>query len=59
MSFKLTYATMFDPPEVEVLTASVVAFLDAQLKGAPAALEALPATIDASGLATLQVAPAS
>ena len=53
------HSSMFDPPEVEVLTASVVAFLDAQLKGAPAALEALPATIDASGLATLQVAPAS
>lgn len=50
--------SMFGPPEVEVLTASVVAFLDAELKGAPAALDALPATVDASGIATLQVAPA-
>lgn len=50
--------SMFGPPEVELLTASVVAFLDAELKGAPAALDALPALIDASGLATLQVEPA-
>jgi predicted dienelactone hydrolase len=51
------HSSMFEPPEVEVLTDSVVAFLDAQLKGSPGALEALPATIDASGIATLQVAP--
>lgn len=53
------HSSMFDPPEVEVLTASVVAFLDAQLKGAPAALEALPATVDATGIATLRTAPSS
>jgi predicted dienelactone hydrolase len=53
------HSSMFDPPEVEVLTESVVAFLDAQLKGSPGALEALPAAVDASGIATLQVAGAS
>ncbi len=50
------HSSMFGPPEVEVLTESVVAFLDAQLKGAPAALEALPAAVQASGIATLQTA---
>lgn len=50
--------SMFGPPEVEVMTEAVVAFLDAELKGAPAALDELPATVDASGIATLQVAPA-
>jgi predicted dienelactone hydrolase len=51
------HSSMFEPPEVEVLTESVVAFLDAQLKGSAGALEALPATIESSGIATLQVAP--
>ena len=53
------HSSMFEPPEVEVLTESVVAFLDAQLKGSADALEALPAAIDASGIATLQVAPSA
>jgi predicted dienelactone hydrolase len=50
------HSSMFAPPEVEVMTAAVVAFLDAELKGAPAALEQLPTVVDASGIATLQVA---
>ncbi len=53
------HSSMFEPPELDVLTSSVVAFLDAELKGAPAALDALPATIDATGLATLQTSPPS
>lgn len=49
--------SMFGPPEVEVMTEAVVAFLDAQLKGSSAELDDLPALVDASGIATLQVAP--
>ncbi|MEI2699787.1 MAG: hypothetical protein V9E94_16145 [Microthrixaceae bacterium] len=50
------HSSMFEPPEVEVLTASVVAFLDAQLKGAPSALDSLPAVVEASAIATVATA---
>ena len=49
--------SMFGPPEVQVMTASVVAFLDAQLKGSSTELDDLPALVDASGIATLRIAP--
>jgi fermentation-respiration switch protein FrsA (DUF1100 family) len=51
--------SMFVEPERDVLTAAVVAFLDAELKGVPGPLEQLPELVDASGIATLQVEPAS
>lgn len=52
------HSDMFVPPRSEVLDASVVSFLDAQLRGDDTALQALPEVVDASGLATLQVLPA-
>lgn len=45
--------SMFAPPEVDVLTDAVVSFLDAELKGASASFDGLPARVDASGIATL------
>jgi len=51
--------SMFDPPELDVLTASVVGFLDAQLKGVPDAMaRASSVIVDSGGLATLREAPA-
>lgn len=50
------HSSMFEPPEVEVLTASVVAFLDAHLKGAPAGTDSLPGVVEASSIATLSIA---
>ncbi len=49
------HSDMFTPPRVAFLDESVIAFLDAQLQGAPARLDALPGVVSASGLATLQV----
>lgn len=51
--------SMFVEPERDLLTAAVVAFLDAELKGVPEPLEQLPELVAASGIATLQVEPAS
>jgi alpha-beta hydrolase superfamily lysophospholipase len=51
------HSSMFEPPEVDLLTATVVAFLDAQLKGAPSALDALGRTVGAGSIATLEVRP--
>jgi len=51
------HSDMFTPPRVAFLDEAVVAFLDAQLQGAPARLDALPGVVSASGLATLQVLP--
>jgi fermentation-respiration switch protein FrsA (DUF1100 family) len=49
--------SMFLPPESAVLDTAVLAFLDAQLKDRPAALEALPVTAEQWSDATLAVAP--
>jgi len=48
------HSDMFAPPRSQVLDAAVVAFLDAQLKGDPSALDALPSTVSSSGQATLR-----
>jgi predicted dienelactone hydrolase len=45
--------SMFAPPEVDVLTDAVVSFLDAELKGASASFDGLPARVEDSGIATL------
>lgn len=50
------HSSMFEPPEVEVLTASVVGFLDSHLKGAPAGIDSLPGVVEASSIATLSIA---
>ncbi len=48
--------SMFEPPELDVLTPTVVQFLDAWLKGVPALSERITETVDRSnGLATLRV----
>ena len=47
--------SMFEPPEAALFDASVLAFLDAELKDEPAALDALPATVEAAGDAILVV----
>lgn len=49
---------MFTPPRSGLLDTAVVSFLDAQLRGDTAPLDALPAEVEASGVATLQVLPA-
>jgi pimeloyl-ACP methyl ester carboxylesterase len=52
------HSNVFAPPRAEVLDRAVVAFLDGQLKAAPAALDALPSELAASGVATLVALPA-
>ncbi|UDY34178.1 alpha/beta hydrolase family protein [Dermatobacter hominis] len=52
------HSDLFAPPRGDVLDRAVTAFLDAELKGAPAALDELPAAVASSGVATLQVLPA-
>ncbi len=49
---------LFVAPQVELLDTTVTAFLDAQLKGSPGRLDALAASVDASGMATLEALPA-
>lgn len=51
------HSDMFTPPRVSLLDEAVIAFLDAELGGTPGPLDALPAAVAASGLATLQVLP--
>lgn len=51
------HSDMFQPPGAALLDDAVVAFLDAQLQGAPGRLDALPAAVSTSGLGTLQVLP--
>ena len=52
------HVSMFEPPEVELMTEAVVAFLDAQAKGLPAALAQLGPQVRADPSATLQIATA-